>query len=156
MMATTADLPLDEFIDRAVSDDQRHELFAKALTVAQDAAWRNKRRALGQAIANGVMEDEARIDHELLFVRTVEDIYEIDIRLLGRLAGGARWSAEALARADPGLADGLLPLIGNLQSHGLMDARSPVSPGGATTPEPLYFITDSGQDFLDRLSDSRT
>jgi hypothetical protein len=44
------------------------------------AAWRNKRRALGRALANGVTGDEACIDEELLFVRAVDDIYEMDIR----------------------------------------------------------------------------
>jgi hypothetical protein len=99
------------------------------------------------------MGDEARIDQELLFVRAVDDIYEMDIRLLSRFADGSRWSVEHIARTDPGLADGLLPLLGNLQSHGLIDSRSPVMPGGAMTPDPYYFITNSGRDFLARLAD---
>jgi hypothetical protein len=41
----------------------------------------DKRRTLGRALANGVMGDEARLDQELLFVRVVEDIYEMDVRL---------------------------------------------------------------------------
>jgi hypothetical protein len=32
-------------------------------------------------------------------------------------------------------------------------SRSPVTPGGAMTPEPYYFITDSGRAFLARLAD---
>ncbi len=151
--AEAAGIPLGEFIDRGVADERRHELFARALTVAQDAAWWNKRRALGRALANGVMGDDARIDQELLFVRAVDDIYEMDVRLLSRLAVGSRGTAADIARDDPGLADGLLPLLGNLQSHGLIDSRSPVTPGGAMTPEPYYFITDSGRDFLARLAD---
>jgi hypothetical protein len=47
-------MPLPEFIDKAVSDDRRQELFARTLTVAQDTALRNKRRALGRALAAGV------------------------------------------------------------------------------------------------------
>ncbi len=151
--AEAAGMPLGEFIDRGVADERRHELFAKALVVAQDAAWRNKRRALACALANGVVGDDARIQQELLFVRAVDDIYEMDVRLLGRLADGSRGTVTDLVRADPGLADGLLPLLGNLQSHGLIDSRSPVTPGGAMTPEPYYFITDSGRDFLARLAD---
>jgi hypothetical protein len=100
-----------------------------------------------------IRSKDARIDQELLFVRAVDDIYEMDVRLLSRLAVGSRGTAADIARDDPGLADGLLPLLGNLQSHGLIDSRSPVTPGGAMTPEPYYFITDSGRDFLARLAD---
>jgi hypothetical protein len=32
-----------------VSDDRRHELFARSLRIAQDTALRDKRRALGRA-----------------------------------------------------------------------------------------------------------
>jgi hypothetical protein len=74
--AGTAGIPLKEFIDRGVADDRRHELFARTLTIAQDTALRNKRRALGRALAAGVMGDDARIDEELLFIRAVADIDE--------------------------------------------------------------------------------
>jgi hypothetical protein len=151
--ADKAGLPVEEFFERAVADDLRHELFARVLTVAQDAAWRNKRRALGRALAAGVMGDEARIDEELLFVRAVDGIDEMHIRLLGRVADGGRLTAGDIALADPGLGDGVLALLGQLQSHGLIDSRSPVTPGGAMTPEPYYFITPSGRTFLARLAD---
>lgn len=151
--AEAAGIAVAEFIDKAASDERRHELFARALTVAQDAAWRNKRRALGRALAAGVMGDDARIDEELLFVRAVDDIDEMHIRLLGRLADGGRLAARDIALADPGLKEGALTLLGQLQAHGLVDSRSPVTPGGAMTPEPFYFITDTGRTFLARLAD---
>ena len=152
--AEAADISVAEFIDRAASDDRRHELFARALTVAQDAAWRNKRRALGRALAAGVVGDDARIDEELLFVRAVDDIDEMHIRLLGRLADGRGPTAKDIAAADPRLGDEVLMLLGQLQSHGLIDSRSPVTPGGAMTPEPFYFITNWGRAFLARLTDN--
>ena len=151
--AEAADISIAEFIDRAAADDRRHELFARALTVAQDAAWRNKRRALGRALAAGVVGDEARVDEELLFVRAIDDIDEMHIRLLSRLGDGGQLTAERVAQADPGLGTGVLTLLGQLQSHGLIDSRSPVTPGGAMVPEPYYFITDWGRAFLDRLAD---
>jgi hypothetical protein len=40
--ADAAGEPLADFIDKAVADERRHELFARALTVAQDAAWRTR------------------------------------------------------------------------------------------------------------------
>jgi hypothetical protein len=99
------------------------------------------------------MGDDARIDGELLFVRAVDDIDEMHIRLLGRLADGGRLTAGNIALVDPGLKEGALTLLGQLQSHGLVDSRSPVTPGGAMTPEPFYFITDTGRTFLARLTE---
>lgn len=48
------------FVERALADPQRHELLVRALTIAQDAALRDKRRALGLALAAGV-SDGARV-----------------------------------------------------------------------------------------------
>ena len=73
--------------------------------------------------------------------------------LLGHLADGGRPTLGGIALADPGLQYGLLALLGRLQSIGLVDSRAPVTPGGAMTPEPYYFITDLGRDFLIRLAD---
>ena len=86
--ADAACISVAEFIDKAASDERRHELFARASAVAQDAAWRNKKRALGRALAAGVMGDDARIDEEMLFIRAVDDIDEVHVRLLGHLVDG--------------------------------------------------------------------
>jgi hypothetical protein len=150
--ADAAGLPVAEFFSKAVDDDRRHELFARAMTIAQDTALREKRLALGRALAVGVMGDDARIDEELLFMRAVEDIDEMHIRLLSRLGDGSRLTAKDVAQADPGLGIGVLTLLGQLQSHGLIDSISPVTPGGAMVPEPRYFITDWGRAFLTRLA----
>lgn len=83
--ADAAGLPLGEFMDAAVSDDRRHELFARSMRIAQDTAMRDKRRALGRALAAGVMGDDARIDEEMLFMRAIDDLDEMHIRLLGRM-----------------------------------------------------------------------
>ena len=151
--ADAACVSVAEFIDKAAADERRHELFARALAVAQDAAWQNKRHALGRALAAGVMGDDARIDEEMLFIPAVDDIDEAHVRLLGHLAEGGRPTLGGIALADPGLQYGLLALLGRLQSIGLVDSRAPVTPGGAMTPEPYYFITDLGRDFLIRLAD---
>jgi hypothetical protein len=155
LMAGTdaASVSVEEFIDKAAADEHRHELFARALAVAQDAAWRNKRRALGRALAAGVMGDDARVDEEMLFIRAVDDLDEVHVRLLGHLTDGGRPTAGDIALTDPGLRYGLLALLGRLQSVGLIDSRAPVTPAGAMTPEPYYFITDLGRDFLVRLAD---
>jgi hypothetical protein len=154
--AEAADEPLADFIDKAVADDHRHELFARTLIVAQDTALRNKRRALGRALAAGIMGDDARIDEELLFIRAVEDIDEMHIRLLDRMAttpaGPEGWMAPTLVAADPGLADSIRALLGTLELHGLIAARVPS--GRVQGPQGTrYDFTESGQRFLDRLSD---
>jgi len=153
--ADAACVSVAEFIDKAAADERRHELFARTLAVAQDAAWQNKRRALGRALAVGVMGDDARIDEEMLFIRAVDDIDEAHVRLLGHLAEGGRPTLGGIALADPGLQYGLLALLGRLHSIGLVDSRAPVTPGGAMTPEPYYLITDLGRDFLIRLPTKR-
>jgi hypothetical protein len=157
--AATAGLPLSDFMDLAVSDDRRHELFARSLRIAQDTALRDKRRALGRALAAGVMGDDARIDEELLFMRAVEDIDEMHIRLLARMADssapGVRpgWSISSLIQADPGLADGAHALLGTLELHGLIgQAVIRRQLQGEGSAQEYYNITPQGRDFLDRLA----
>jgi hypothetical protein len=154
--ATAAEIPLSEFIDKAVSDDRRHELFARTLTIAQDTALRDKRRALGRALAAGVMGDVAQIDEELLFIRAVADIDEMHIRVLARMAaqhpGPAGWMASTIQAADPGLGDSVRALLATLELHGLIAAR--VTSGRVQgSQETRYDIIPSGRRFLDRLSD---
>lgn len=155
--ADAADVPLDEFFVRAVADDRRHELFVRTLLIAQDTALRQKRRGLGRALAAGVMGDEARIDEELLFIKAVEDIDTMHIRLLDRMAKEYApqpgWSARTIAEADPGLASGVNALLGTLELHGLITA---VVPGtfmrGENAQQTFYHITDSGRGLLSRLA----
>lgn len=157
--ADEAQLPVAEFFDRAVADDRRHELFARALSIAQDTALREKRRALGRALAAGVMGDDARIDEELLFMRAIEDIDEMHIRLLSRMAAvpfqPPGWSAHTISEADPGLASGVRALIGTLELHGLIEqvvSTVPIrGPGGG---QAYYYVNQQGREFLGRLAEN--
>ena len=127
--ADAAGVPLGEFMDLAVSDDRRHELFARSMRIAQDTALRDKKRALGCALAAGVMGDDAWIDEELLFMRAVDDLDEMHLRLLGRarlLSDSqvyAAWQGgpSIIVQADPGLAAGIGALLGALELHGLIE-----------------------------------
>jgi hypothetical protein len=157
--ADAAELPVAEFFGRAVDDDRRHELFARAMTIAQDTALREKRRALGRALAAGVMGDDARIDEELLFMRAVEDIDEMHIRLLGLMTGPQPldvrpgWSIFSITTADPGLRSGVRALLGTLELHGLIEQaviRRPLQ--GEGTGQDYYNVTDQGREFLERLA----
>lgn len=158
--ADQAELPVAAFFERAVADDRRHELFTRALSIAQDTALRDKRRALGRALAAGVMGDDAQVDEELLFMRALEDIDEMHIRLLARMADtyppevGPGWSARIIGKADPGLANGAPALLGALQVHGLVEEvvrNRPIQGEGAT--QAFYNITRQGRDFLNHLAE---
>lgn len=155
-----AQLPLDDFVDKAVSDDRRHELLARTLFIAQDTALRSKRRALGRALAAGVMGDDAKLDEELLFIRAVADVDEMHIRLLQRMLqpgptvdrGTRWWTADSVAAADPGIAPGVLGLLGTLELHGLVaTAISSRAIPAAVSSVTTYSVTPVGRHFLARL-----
>jgi hypothetical protein len=158
--ADAAGLPLGEFMDQAVSDDRRHELFARSLRIAQDTALRDKRRALGRALAAGVMGDDARIDEEMLFMRAVEDIDEMHIRLLGRMSSrDGAWAHSDVPLADPGLTAGIGALLGALELHGLVREASPEEINQTHTIRYegehyiFYMVADAGRNFLARLAE---
>jgi hypothetical protein len=159
--ADAADLPLGEFMDRAVSDDRRHELFARSMRTAQDTALRDKRRALGRALAAGVMGDDARIDEELLFIRAVDDLDEMHIRLLGSMRNQRTpWTGADIARADPGLKAGIDALIGALELHGLIRQATAEeiergTPYQGEEDDIRHIIADAGRDFLARLAEEQ-
>jgi hypothetical protein len=152
--AEAAELPLDDFIDRAVSDDRRHELLARTLTIAQDTALRERRRALGRALAAGVMGDDAKIDEELLFIEAVADLSEPHIRLLARMEHDAQPPGMSPIRAsqeDSGLGDAIFALFGTLEAHGLIVRRMPGT--RMSGPEQsYYYISALGREFLQRLA----
>src|SRR6266516_1570614 len=64
------------------------------------------------------------------FIRAVDDIDEMHIRLLGRMAApfppaAPGWSAALILDADPGLAGSVAALLGTLELHGLIGAVVP-------------------------------
>jgi hypothetical protein len=159
--ADAAELPIVEFFGRAVEDDRRHELFARAVTIAQDTALRDKRRALGGALAAGVMGDDAQIDEELLFMRAVDDVDEIHIRLLARMAARRPptvvpgWSIYMITKEDRGLRVGVRALLGTLELHGLIEqvvVRGQIQAEGSA--QDYYNITKQGHTFLKRLAEN--
>jgi hypothetical protein len=49
-------------------------LLARTLTIAQDSAMRDKRRALGRALANALDDTGTKVDSEIAFVRVLADL----------------------------------------------------------------------------------
>lgn len=65
-----------EFVTAAVSDKDHQELLARALTIAQDTAMRDKRRALGRVVAQAARDTGTKVDKELLYLRVLDDLDE--------------------------------------------------------------------------------
>ena len=154
-----------EFVKAAVRDERHQELLARALTVAQDTAMRDKRRALGRALAAGIAGDDAKIDTELLFIRAVADLDTLHIRLLALMAseclapdspsgadppGG--WSQDAVAVRDPGLGDAIPALLTTLLSHGLARAEDRLATWDTIGSPQTYTVTAVGRTLLERLT----
>jgi hypothetical protein len=162
-----ADTP-DEFIEflkAAVSDEEHQELLARALTIAQDTAFRDKRRALGRALASAASDTGTRVDDELQFIRVIADLDEPHIRLLRLMStvpehltkygdGNIRqWFPWSIGHADPGLADSAWALLAPLQRHGLVYATIGQYHTPVGTMENQYEITGYGEWFLTRLAE---
>jgi hypothetical protein len=152
----------DELLLEAADDDRKHELLARGLGLAEDTALRQKRRALGRAIAAGLESDGARIDDELMFIRAVADLDTPHIQLLTYMANTqpgigedsgtpfmAGWSAATLSARLPGLSGGLPALLSTLQTHSLVRAEQ--GSGPYSVPYPPFNVTRAGLDMLARL-----
>jgi hypothetical protein len=136
-------------------------LFARTLVIAQDTALRDKRRALGRALGAGVMNDDAQIDEELLFIRAVADIDEMHIRLLAHVAD---WEVPVhhpnlpeILDVDPGLGRAAMRLLDTLEMHGLLFIEE--APGGPypkwQTDKLSFEATSAGHEFLRRLREEQ-
>lgn len=159
------------FIEAAVSDEEHQALLARALTIAQDTAMRDKRRALGRALASAAGDTGTKVDEELLFVRVLADLDSPHIRVL-RITSTIpphldairqqmesigrdpvrQWYPWSIGEADPGLADTAWALLDTLERHGLL-----WSSGDQLTQfghQPEYTITPYGEYFLYRLAES--
>lgn len=159
-----------EFVKAAVSDEERQELLARALTIAQDTAMRDKRRALGRVIAQAASDAGTKVDKQLVYLRALDDLDEPHIRLLrlmttkpphqdavnrqmeaiGR-AAIRQWHPSDLGQADPGLAEVVWSLLPVLDRHGLISGGHEVLTQVGREPE--YTVTPYGEWFLTMLAE---
>jgi hypothetical protein len=122
-----------EFIEAAVSAEERQELLARALTIAQDTSMRDKRRALGRVVAQAASDTGTKVDKQLIYLRVIDDLDEPHIRLLRLMttkpphqdavnrqreaigeAPVRQWHPSDLGQADLGIAEvvwSLLPVL---------------------------------------------
>lgn len=127
---------------------------ARALLIAQDTAPRDKRRALGRAIASGVADDGALVDQEQLFVRVLDDLDMPHVRLLRLMTTVPEhyakrgedvrtWRKWSIAETDPGLGDVADVLMNTLERHRLVQSQR---------GKDKYWLTGYGEWFVERLA----
>jgi hypothetical protein len=160
-----------KFVKAAVRDEQHQELLARALTIAQDTAMRDKRRALGRVLAAAVGETGTRVDDEMLFIRVLADLDPPHIRCLRIMAAEPphldavnqqrkaigepavrQWHPSDIASHDPGLADTVWALLPVLARNHLITGGYEVLTWAGREPE--YVITSYGEHMLARLAES--
>ena len=164
---------LRRFADAAASDETYQELLARTLTIAQDTAMRDKRRALGRALANALDDTGTRVDDEIAFVRMLAELDPVHIRVLkimsrrpkhlDRVAvqmnaaddpkAARQWYEWSIVDADLGLEGSVWGALRVLERHGLILDR-----GEQLVPPPHgmqheYQITDYGDYLIDRLAE---
>lgn len=142
-----------EFVEAAVSDEEHQELLARALTIAQDTAMRDKRRALGRALAAAAGDTGTKVNDELLFIRVLADLDEPHVRLLRLMSTAVRqWHPDEIASQDPGLTGDVLGvLLFDLARHHLISGADEVAPPLHRRPDNT--ITPYGERFLTRLAE---
>jgi hypothetical protein len=156
--AAAATLPIEQFIDEALADEQRAELLVRALTAAQDVALREKRRALGRALAAGVC-GTSPIDDEFLFMRALADLDEPHIAVLQIIGSDAPahrplprgWLNNEILERVPGLANALRAILTTLELHTLIARNQLAGEAGGLTD--VYRIAPPGRTMLVRLSE---
>jgi hypothetical protein len=164
---------LRRFVDAAASDETYQELLARTLTIAQDTAMRDKRRALGRALANALDDVGTKVDDEIAFVRMVADLDPVHIRVLKIMSrrpehldqvalqmnaaddpkAVRQWYEWSIVQADPGLEGSIGGALHVLERHGLVWDR-----GEQLVPHPdkmqhEYEITPYGDYLIGQLAE---
>jgi len=159
--------------DAAASDETYQELLARVLTIAQDTSMRDKRRALGRALAGALDDTGTRVDTEIAFTRMLADLDPVHIRVLKLMSRRPKhldqvaaqmdaaddpkvirqWYEWSIVAADPGLEGTAYGALRVLERHGLIWDR-----GEQLVPAPHgmqheYEISPFGDYLIDRLSE---
>ena len=112
----------DELIDEALSDPQSRAIFADALHASARTFSERKIGALAEALANGLVDDMARVDESHLVIRALGDLEEPHIRLLGRIAHSTKsFTLDDIAGQLPGLSKAAaMTMVATLDRHALL------------------------------------
>lgn len=128
-----------KFVEAAVSDEERQELSARALAIAQDTSMRDKRHALGRFVPQAANDTGTKVDKQIIYLRVIDDLDEPHIRLFRFMTtkpphqdvvNGQReaigkaplreWHPSDLGQADPGIVEVVWSLLPVLARHGLI------------------------------------
>jgi hypothetical protein len=164
---------LRRFVEAAALDETYQELLARTLTIAQDTAMRDKRRALSRALANALGDKGTKADDEIAFVRDLGDLDPVHIRVLkimsrrpSHLDGVARqmnaeddphfvrqWYPWSIIQEDPGLKDSVWGALRVLEGNGFIEDG-----GEQLAPPPHgmqheYTISGYGDYLIERLAE---
>ena len=158
------------FVNGAISDEDRQELLARALSIAQDTAMRDKRRALGRVVAQAARDTGTKVDKELIYLRVLADLDPPHIRLLRLMTTKPahqdavnqqmeaigrdpirQWHPSDLGDADPGISEVVWSLLPVLDRHGLISGGYDVLTRAGHEPE--YTVTPYGEWFLTMLAE---
>jgi hypothetical protein len=117
----------DEVLDLARSSPERVELLAAALLAASHTFNQQKVRALATAVANGLGDDDARVDQERLIVAALADLEAPHIKLLDYMARddwlGFFQPIEYWAEAGGQARSVTVVLMAALHHHGLVESN---------------------------------
>lgn len=80
----------EELHAAAMSSTDGTSLFADALQASAETLDERKVAGLAKALANGLMDDQAAVDENLMIVRALADLEAPHVRLLGSLSRGGR------------------------------------------------------------------
>ena len=159
-------------VARLTTSDDGLRLLASSLAAAADAALTEQVDAIGAALASGAV-DEATIDRELLFVRSVGDLETAHVRVLTALTRTSNelglgdpdkpefddpvssLNEHQIALAMPDLADVVDPILATLVRHGLvgnLTSGGGAFFGGGGQQISTYAITEFGRHCLRRLT----
>lgn len=131
MVTELSGVSSEEFVAWAQERDGRLYLATSAFQAASAAQTQHKLRALASVLADN-LRDDARLDMASLTVAGLAKLEPAHVQVLrtlvhqvppdalnGRLDQGLGWSCAALKEQLPGLADGIMPILGTLTRAGM-------------------------------------
>jgi hypothetical protein len=168
--ANEAGLTAEELLQQILADESLLELAARVVAAAAETTSHAKIRAVGKALGRGV-RDDAMIDQERFIVNSLAGLDVPHFRVLEQIyddyegygsprrsdgtPGAYGWTNEALAQHLPGLAPVLTPLLGVLNSRGLIVNTAVGTLDSRPGVTDRWILTEYGRDVVHWLEHSQ-
>jgi hypothetical protein len=116
---------VDGLAAKIAASEQRLSLAGQALSAGAETTMGDKIRALGRSLAMGV-EDDARVDPELLMVAALRDLEPPQVKVLAAISsqppmGNVVYENRLRAALTPEVEAVLMPVLATLTRHGLVE-----------------------------------